>query len=104
MTQRFTSEPPDAANIIGMRIASEWNAPQKIFNPETAAKEPIPIISRSPLIAITAVQALWRRTNRKLTKAMTQDRTQLLCSLDLSIGATIFTIAFLRRCSVELYT
>src|SRR5580704_1464124 len=72
-----------------------------MLKPEAAANEPIPINSRSPLIAITAVQALWRRMNRKLTKPMTQDRTQLRCSLDLSIDATIFSIAFLRRCSVD---
>src|SRR5271155_174298 len=39
-----------------------------------AASEPIPIRRRSPLSAVTAVQALCNRMKNKLVKPMTQER------------------------------
>ena len=74
MTYRLTTEPPTARTIIGIRIASAWNPLEGRCRPAAAARALRPITTLTPLIAITAVQALCSRTNRKLEIAMVHER------------------------------
>ena len=59
---------------MGMRIALPWMESSKRRLVVAAARDPIPISRRRPLIAMKAVHALWSRMKNRLVSAMIQDR------------------------------
>lgn len=55
---KLMTEPATAIASMGIRIAAPWTAAMNLSPAEAAASEPMPMSSRSPLIAMKAVHAL----------------------------------------------
>ena len=67
------TDPTTAMIIMGMRMTSAWKPLEGLPRPAAAASAERPMRTRTPLTAITKVQALCSRMKPKLTMATDHD-------------------------------
>jgi hypothetical protein len=98
------SDPTTATIIMGTRITSAWKPPEGLPRPAAAARADRPMRTRTPLTAMTKVQALCRRMKPRLTKPMDHDRMDVRREDDAADGVGGSFVALFEVSTITLST